>query len=497
MYLLGYDVGSSSIKASLIEAETGNIVGAATSPKKELEIVAPEPGWAEQDPETWWKHVVKATNEIVSETGIDTGDIAAIGISYQMHGLVLVDEDQQPLRSSIIWCDGRAVETGQQAFEELGEEYCLDHFLNSPGNFTASKLKWVKEHQPEVYKKAYKFMLPGDYIAMKMTGDISTTTSGLSEGILWDFKSSNIADQILDHYGISKELVPEVHSNMSEHGELSTKAAKELGLSKGIKVSYRAGDQPNNALSLNVLKPGEVASTAGTSGVIYGVTDKPLYDPQSRVNTFVHVNHDEQNSRYGVLLCINGTGIQFSWLRNTLFKGEDYSYDELNEMAAEVPIGAEGVTVLPFGNGPERPLANADLGARINGIQFNRHHAGHVIRAAQEGIAYALNYGLQIMNNMGMDIDTIRVGHTNMFLSPVFAEAFTNVTSKVVEMYNTDGSVGAAIGAGLGAGVYKDREKAFAGLKKVKTVEPQNDLVVEHTAAYERWHEALNNALQN
>ncbi|MDZ7693734.1 MAG: FGGY family carbohydrate kinase [Balneolaceae bacterium] len=383
----------------------------------------------------------------------------------------------------------------RQAFEELGEQYCLDHFLNSPGNFTASKLKWVKEHQSGIYKKADKFMLPGDYIAMKMTGAVSTTTSGLSEGIFWDFKSNEIADQILDHYGISEDLVPEVHSNMAEHGELSASAADELGLTKGIKVAYRAGDQPNNALSLNVLKPGEVASTAGTSGVIYGVTDKPLYDEQSRVNTFVHVNHDKNTPRYGVLLCINGTGIQFSWLRNTMFKGIDYTYDELNEMAAQVPIGSEGVTVLPFGNGPERPLSNKDLGARITGIQFNRHHTGHVVRAAQEGIAYALNYGLQIMKDMGMDIDTVRVGHTNMFLSPVFAEAFTNVTGKVVEMYNTDGSIGAAIGAGIGAGVYKDRSKAFAGLKKVNTLEPKSDLVVEHTAAYERWHEALQQAL--
>lgn len=495
MYLLGYDVGSSSIKASLIEAEGGKLIGSATSPEKELEISAPEPGWAEQDPETWWKHVVNATRQIVSEAEVNTDDIQAIGISYQMHGLVLVDKDQQPLRPSIIWCDGRAVETGQKAFEELGEEYCLDHFLNSPGNFTASKLKWVKEHEPDIYNRAAKFMLPGDYIAMKMTGDIATTTSGLSEGIFWDFKSSGIATQILEHYGISEDLVPDVFPNMAEHGELSASAAEELGLSEGIKIAYRAGDQPNNALSLNVLNPGEVASTAGTSGVIYGVTDKPLYDEQSRVNTFVHVNHGKDNPRYGVLLCINGTGIQYSWLRNALLNGTSYSYDEMNEMAGKVPIGAEGVSVLPFGNGPERPLANKDLGARINGIQFNRHNVGHVVRAAQEGIAFALNYGLQIMKEMGMEIDTVRVGHTNMFLSPVFAEAFTNVTGKVVEMYNTDGSVGAAIGAGLGAGIYKERSNAFAGLKKVKTQEPEEKLVKRYSEAYYRWHAELERAL--
>ncbi|MDR8390930.1 FGGY family carbohydrate kinase [Aliifodinibius sp. S!AR15-10] len=495
MYLLGYDVGSSSIKASLIEADGGKLISSATSPSKELEISAPEPGWAEQDPETWWTHVVKATKQIVSESGINTSNIEAIGISYQMHGLVLVDENNKSLRPSIIWCDGRAVDIGQQAFEELGEDYCLEHFLNSPGNFTASKLKWVKENEPDVYKKTSKFMLPGDYIAMKMSGDIATTTSGLSEGIFWDFKSNGLADQVLEHYGLSKDLVPEVHPNMAEHGELSAAAAEELGLSKGIKISYRAGDQPNNALSLNVLNPGEVASTAGTSGVIYGVTDKPLHDDQSRVNTFVHVNHTKDNPSYGVLLCVNGTGIQYSWLRNTLLNGTSYSYDDMNEMAAKVPIGAEGISVLPFGNGPERPLANKDLGGRINGIQFNRHNTGHVIRAAQEGIAFALNYGLQIMKEMGMEIETVRVGHTNMFLSPVFAEAFTNVTGKVVEMYNTDGSIGAAIGAGIGAGIYKERSNAFAGLKKVKTQAPESELVNAYSDAYEHWHNELEKAL--
>ncbi|MDX1638389.1 MAG: FGGY family carbohydrate kinase [Balneolaceae bacterium] len=492
MYLLGYDVGSSSIKASLIEVDGGTVVGSAASPEKELEMRAPEPGWAEQDPETWWEHVVNATKKIFSQKpGIDPDDIAAIGISYQMHGLVLVDKNRKPLRPSIIWCDGRAVEIGQKAFEDLGKAYCLDHYLNSPGNFTASKLKWVKEHEPEVYKRADKFMLPGDYIAMKMTGETATTTSGLSEGIFWDFKSSDIADDLLEYYGLSEELIPPVYANMEHHGELTAQAAGDLGLSKGINVTYRAGDQPNNALSLNVLNPGEVAATAGTSGVIYGVTDQPLYDEESRVNTFVHVNHEPGKPRYGVLLCVNGTGIQYSWLRNTLLSGTSYSYDQLNEMAGSVPIGSEGVTVLPFGNGPERPLGNRDLGARINGIQFNRHETAHVVRAAQEGIAFALNYGLQIMKHMGMEIDTVRVGYTNMFLSPVFAETFSNVTGKVVEMYNTDGSVGAAIGAGLGAGVFENREEAFSALKIVKTLEPQDHLASPYREAYGHWFEEL------
>lgn len=496
MYLLGYDIGSSSIKASLVEAETGRRVATAQSPVEELPMEAPEPGWAEQHPDTWWEHVVNVTGNILSETSFPSEEIEAIGISYQMHGLVLVDENRKPLRPSIIWCDGRAVEIGRKAFEELGKETCLRRFLNSPGNFTASKLKWVQENESDLYRKIHKFMLPGDYIAMKLTGNIRTSVSGLSEGILWDYREQKIARSLLEYYGIPESLIPEVLPNFSEQGTLSPSAAEELGLSDSTRVTYRAGDQPNNALSLNVLEPGEIASTAGTSGVIYGVTDRPLFDDFSRVNTFVHVNHEKQKPRYGILLCINGTGIQYSWLKNRLFKDRAMEYERMNDMAGTVPIGSDGVTVLPFGNGPERSLGDLDLGARVNGIAFNRHSASTIIRAAQEGIAFSLNYGLNIMKNMGLEIETIRVGHDNMFRSPVFREAFVNTTETAVELYETDGSIGAAIGAGIGAGIYKNREEAYSGLKKVGTIEPEPGLVPEYREASGRWEEKLERAMK-
>lgn len=494
MLLLGYDIGSSSIKASVVDAATGRLVASAISPEQELPIDAPKPGWAEQSPELWWKHVKVVTAKLLEQDEVSAEAIEAIGISYQMHGLVLVDKNQQVLRPSIIWCDGRAVEIGEGALKELGREYCLEHFLNSPGNFTASKLRWVREHEPDVYKKAYKFMLPGDYIGMKLTGNIATTYSGLSEGILWDYSSGNVANKLLETYNISEELISDLHSNFSKHGILSKEAASELGMKKGTKVTYRAGDQPNNALSLNVLDPGEVAATAGTSGVIYGVTDEPVYDDKSRVNTFIHVNHEQDNPRYGVLLCINGTGIQNSWIKSRLFRNTAI-YDEMNALAAEVPVGSEGVTVLPFGNGPERCLEQREVGGQIRGIDFNRHTEHHIVRAAQEGIAFSFNYGLQIMKSMGMNIGKIRVGLTNMFLSPVFTEAFTNTTGVTVERFKTDGSQGAAIGAGIGAGVFDSREEAFSSLEKVDTVEPDTDLQHQYQDAYHRWEETLNKQL--
>ncbi len=487
--LLGYDVGSSSIKATLMEAETGNVLAMATSPEKELEIIAKKSGWAEQHPHTWWEHVIKATDKLGSKIpGIQ--NVQAIGISYQMHGLVLVDKNKEVLRPSIIWCDSRAVEIGEKAAKQIGEKKCLENLLNLPGNFTASKLKWVMDNEPEIYSKIHKMMLPGDYIAMQMTGEIKTTPSGLSEGIIWNFRQQRIAKLLLDHYGISEELIADVVPTFSVQGELTRAAAEELGLKPGTKISYRAGDQPNNALSLNVLNPGEIAATAGTSGVVYGITEKNDYDSKSRVNTFVHVNHTQQIPRYGVLLCLNSTGILNSWLKHNATDGLDY--ERMNELAGSVKVGSDGLVILPYGNGAERTLENKNLGASIHGLNFNIHNRAHLLRAAQEGIVFALNYGLQIMRQTGVRAKTVRAGNANMFLSPLFAEAFATVTESTVELYNTDGSQGAARGAGIGAGIYKGPEDAFAGLQPVKTIEPNRKLTTDYKEAYERWEKILN-----
>ncbi len=489
MFLLGYDVGSSSIKATLLEAETGLVIASATSPETdELDIIAVKPGWAEQDPEVWWHHVKSATAEIMAKVEIDRSQIDAIGISYQMHGLVIVDKYHRVLRPAIILCDSRAVDIGEQAFDRLGRERCLRQFLNSPGNFTASKLKWVMENEPDIYAKIYKAMLPGDYVAMKMTGDITTTPSGLSEAILWDFENQGLALSLLEHFSITADVIPETVPTFSVQGELSGTAADELGLRPGIKVAYRAGDQPNNALSLNVLNPGELAATAGTSGVVYGIGSEPNYDAKSRVNTFVHVNHNTDNPRYGVLLCVNGTGILNRWLRdNAVGNGKALGYAEMNELAAQTPVGSNGLVILPFGNGAERILENRDVSGSIHGLKFNIHTRCHFLRAAQEGIVFALNYGIGIMREMGIQVDSVMAGYTNMFLSPLFVEAFATVTGARVELYNTDGSKGAARGAGIGAGVYETFEEAFIGLDSEKVIEPNLALAADYQKAYANW----------
>lgn len=496
MLLLGYDIGSSGIKASLVDAESGKELAAGRSPKGELDMQSLRTGWAEQHPGIWWKHLKQVTRLILDKENPDVSRIEALGISYQMHGLVVVDKNHKVLRPAIIWCDGRAVDIGKRAFKELGKEYCQKHLLNSPGNFTASKLKWVKDHEPEHFKKVHKFMLPGDYIAMKLSGEITTTQSGLSEGILWDFQSDSLSTKLLDYYGIPEAMIPETHLNFGVHGTLSAEAAEELGLKKGTKLTYRTGDQPNNALSLNVMEPGEVASTAGTSGVIYGVTDKPVYDEQSRVNTFLHVNHNQKRNRYGVLLCINGTGVQNSWLKRQLFH-ESLNYREMNSKAAKIPVGSDGLRIFPFGNGPERVLTDKNIGARILGINFNRHCTGHVIRAAHEGIAFSLNYGLEVMREMGMAIEAIRAGSSNMFQSQVFSNTLCNTSGLPIELYETDGARGAAIGAGMGAGLFSERKEAFKGLKKISDLEPEAALHEEYCKAYEDWKSKLKELLAN
>ncbi|MCX7726162.1 MAG: FGGY family carbohydrate kinase [Chitinispirillaceae bacterium] len=498
-YLLGYDVGSSSVKATLIEASTGRIVGSATSPNDtELDIISEKPGWAEQHPDTWWAHVLKATEQIRNTSNINFYDVAAIGISYQMHGLVMIDKNLQPLAPAIIWCDSRAVSVGEKAFKEIGKKKCLKYLLNTPGNFTASKLRWVIENKKKLYKSTYKILLPGDYIALKLTGEVNTTPSGLSEGIMWDFLNNRRADFLLEYYEINPDLIPNIVPTFGIQGIVTEEAANLLGVKKGIPVSYRAGDQPNNALSLNVLNPGEIAATAGTSGVVYGVTDIPSYDEAGRVNTFLHVNHTEKQKRMGILVCVNGTGILNRWLKNVLgnWSEKPLSYVEMDKEAAIAPPVADGLYVFPYGNGAERTLGNRYIGASVNGIDLTRHSRAHLLRAAQEGIVFALMRGIDIMRSMGLKSRVIRAGNANMFKSKLFAEVFATVANSAVELYNTDGSQGAARGAGIGAGIYKGFEEAFANLSVVSRIEPKKEWKKIYNEAYSKWNEECNKRLK-
>lgn len=492
MLLLGIDVGTSSIKVSIVDAGTQESLASAQYPDKESDIISVKPGWAEQDPEMWWEHTRKAIQKANASGKYNPKDIGAIGIAYQMHGLVITDREHRVLRNSIIWCDSRAVKIGNKAFEAIGEEKSLSHLLNSPGNFTAAKLAWVKENEPEVYEKIFKVMLPGDFVGLRLTGEVTTSVSALSEGVFWDFRGNRLSEDVINYFSFDKTLFPDVKPVFSEHGRLEKAVAQELGLKEGIPLTYKSGDQPNNALSLNVLQPGEVAATAGTSGVIYGVSDELTYDPQSRVNSFAHVNYQENQKRVGVLLCINGTGSLNRWAKNIF--AQDISYPDMNTLGAQVPAGSQGLRILPFGNGAERMLNNKLIGAHFHNIDLNLHTSGHIFRAIQEGIAFAFRYGLDIMRENGMNPKVIRAGKANLFLSQLFTEAFVNATNVPVELYQNDGSVGAALGSGIGSKTFASEGEAFINSKPLTLVEPK--AAQQYESIYQDWKRLLERQLE-
>jgi len=489
MYFLGIDLGSSSIKLSVLNAEKGVAVCTVTVPDFEMDIIAPKFGWAEQDPEQWWKHIKNGIQQLGNNHQINLKEIAAIGIAYQMHGLVLTDKELNPIRTSIIWCDSRAAAIGNEIYDRIGHNNCQQQILGSPGNFTASKLKWVRDNQPGLFAKAAYMMLPGDFIASRLSGIAQISTSGLSEAALWNFREGRLATEILEAMGIPETIIPEIVPSFGNQATVHADIANELGLDPNTKITYRAGDQPNNALSLNVLRPGEIATTAGTSAVVYAVSQQDIYDKQNRINTFLHVNNTATAKHNGVMLCINGSGILYQWLRKIMSAGNNslLSYDMLNAEAAKVKPGSEDLRFYPFGNGVERIFNNRQASSGIQNLNFNIHQSAHLVRSACEGIVFAMNYGFDVMKSVGVNGQAVRAGNANLFLSPVFREIFTNTTQTTLELYNTSGSEGAARGAAFGYGYYNSLDEAFTGLECIDRIEPKADLCNQYQEIYNHW----------
>lgn len=493
MYFLGYDIGSSSIKIALLNASTNKPVAVLAHPKDELSMTSTQSGWAEQDPESWWDCAAIATKELLVTNQIDPADIKGIGIAYQMHGLVVVDHQQNVLRPSIIWCDSRAVSIGEEAFHTLGHEWSFSHLLNSPGNFTASKLKWVRDNEPQLFDKIHKMMLPGDYIAMKMTGQITTTIPGLSEGMFWDFNQTEMSNALLDHFGINKQLIPDLTEVFGVQGYLTKEAAEILGLREGVPVAYRSGDQPNNAMALGVLAPGQVAATGGTSGVVYGVSETPIFDVRSRINSFAHVNYKKESPVTGALLCINGAGIQYRWIKEHVAR-IGMSYNDLECLVEEVTIGSDGLCMLPFGNGAERMLESKGIGASLHGLNFNVHKNSHLVRAALEGIAFAFVYGIEILNELGLNTRSLRVGNDNLFRSATFSKTIASLTNSEISVLETTGAIGAARGAAYGLGHFNSLKEAMSGDNVVRSFNPEKK--EPYQKAYDNWKNILTDKLK-
>ncbi|MDA9773678.1 FGGY family carbohydrate kinase [Saprospiraceae bacterium] len=493
MYLLGYDIGSSSIKAALVDADTRKTICVVQYPELEMEIVSRRKTWAEQQPEMWWENLCICTKKLLERSSVKNYQIVSVGISYQMHGLVAIDHQQNVLRPSIIWCDSRAVSIGKGAFSGIGMNYCLSNFLNSPGNFTASKLKWIKDNEPDLYEKIDKILLPGEYIAMKLTKVVATSISGLTEGVFWNFKEKRIATEVLDYYELDKSVLPEIKGTFEKIGKITKQAAKQTGLYPGIPITYRAGDQPNNALSLNVLHKGEVAATSGTSGVVYGVVDHLLSDLQSRINSFAHVNYESNYKNLGILLCINGAGIQYSWMKQQVALA-NRTYQDMERMMKSIPVGSEGVCVLPFGNGAERMFNNKNIDSHVHNLQFNRHTRAHLYRASVEGVAFSFVHGLNLLKEMGLKVDKIRVGNDNMFQSDVFSNTIATLMGNQIELVNTTGAVGAALASGVAIENFSSIEEAMSAVRAEKVFEPSLNYA-KCNQAFTYWQDFLDRRL--
>ncbi|MCP4884945.1 MAG: carbohydrate kinase [Flavobacteriales bacterium] len=491
MFYIGFDLGSSSVKAALIDSSTGQTVGITSYPEREMKIISRQNGWAEQDPELWWENCCKVTKKLLAQTGVSSQSIQGIGIAYQMHGMVIVDRDQKVLRPSIIWCDSRAVDIGNDAYRNLGEDKCISHLLNSPGNFTLSKLKWVKENEPEIFEKVDKLLLPGDYIAMKLTDETTTTISGLSEGIMWDFKQNRLADWLFEYMGIGTDVIPTIVPTFSDQGIVTKKASKEIGLPEGIPILYRAGDQPNNALALNALEPGEIAATGGTSGVVCAISDRMQTKESLRINSFAHVNYTPERPLIGKLLNINGAGILYSWMQQNIASKGD-TYQDMNQLAASVPAGSEGLFMLPFGNGAERMLNNHSNGARMSNLNFNIHKKAHLFRAALEAIAFSFVYGIDILKSDGVELSVIRAGNDNLFRSDIFSHTLATLVGADINIIDTTGAVGAARAAGVSSGAFNSLDEAFSADEHIKTYHPLKGKK-NYKEFYKIWKQDLEN----
>lgn len=494
MHYLGIDLGSSSVKVCLADANGKEIASAKAPIDGEMEIISTSSGFAEQNPEDWWAMLTHGIKQL-KEQGHNLANVKAIGIAYQMHGLVAMNDSFIPLRPAIIWCDSRAIPLGEKAFQEIGEEKALKKLLNSPGNFTAAKLAWVKNNEPDIYNKIAFIGLPGDWLAARLTGQLNATVSGLSEGIFIDHSTGQISNDVLNAFSIDKNFIKQPGESFRRFGKVLPTWCDEFGFNADAEVCYVAGDQPNNAFSLSAINPGEVAINAGTSGVLYAVSETPVVDMQQRVNTFAHVTHTTNKPSFGVLACVNGTGIQYSWLRHMLANNGDLSFIDLNNLAKTAPPGCDGLHVFSFGNGAERILNNRNIGASFTNINFHKHGPQHLIRAAQEGIAFSLVYCIEIFKEIGIEIKVLKAGSANLFNSPLFRQIVADTSGIPVEVINADGALGAARGAMVGSQAIDIKTIGSEMIQTVARVEPSENTQL-YRQIYNEWLGELQHQLQ-
>lgn len=472
---LGIDVSTTATKALLVD-EKGTPVGSASS---EYPLSTPRPLWSEQDPACWWNGAVDAIRAVLRKTGADPAGIRGVGLTGQMHGLVLLDGDGRVLRPAILWNDQRTQAQCDRIHETIGKE----RFIERSGNvaltgFTAPKILWVRENEPEVFARARHLLLPKDLVRYELTGDFATDAADASGTVLLDLKSRTWSREITGALGIPAEWLPRIAEGPEVTGRISRRAAELTGLPAGIPVVGGGGDQAAQAVGVGAVSEGIAALTLGTSGVVFATTPGPLVEPQGRLHAFCHSVPGRWHLM-GVMLSAAGS---LRWFRDTFAPGT--GYDELLKPAAGVPAGGEGLLFLPYLTGERTPHPDPLARGAFAGLTL-RHGLPHLTRSVLEGVSFGLRDSFELMKSAGLArIGQIRVsggGARSALWRQILADVFA---CELVTVDTTEGAaLGAALLAGTGCGHWPDVETASAAAVRISgTVSPR----AETSAVYER-----------
>jgi xylulokinase len=485
-FLLGLDIGTSGVKALIMDEKAEKI----TTSTVEYPLKTPKVNWAEQEPTDWWNGTVEAIKQVINKSSVDPKGIKGIGLSGQMHGLVALDKEYKVLRPAILWCDQRTGKQCQYITEKIGAERLID-LVSNPAltGFTAGKLIWVRENEPEIYEKIYKILLPKDYIRFRLTGEFATEVSDASGTLFLDVKKRKWSDELLDELDIDKDILPECFESSVVSGKVNTKASKETGLMEGTPVVGGGGDQAAQAVGTGIIKEGVISSTIGTSGVVFAASDEHHLDPGHTLHTFCHAVKGKWHLM-GVMLSAGGS---LRWLRDTLFedlkaeaekKGVD-TYVLMEEKASDVPVGSEGLIFLPYLTGERAPYADPNARGVFFGLSL-RHTDGHFVRSVLEGVAFGLRDSLEVIKSLDISVKEIRNSGGGA-KSPFWRQIQADINGSPMTTINvTDGgALGVALLAGEGTGVYSSLEDACDAIIKVKSsTDPDKDNVEKYNDYY-------------
>lgn len=469
-YLLGIDIGTSGTKTVLFD-EAGNTIASALG---EYPLYQPNVGWAEQDPEDWWKATFSTIKAVLGKSGVNPSDVKGVGLSGQMHGAVLLDKDNQVLRKAIIWCDQRSSAECDQITSIIGKERLIEITANPAlTGFTASKVMWVKNNEPEIFEKVKKILLPKDYIRFKLTGEFATEVSDASGMQFMDIPKRKWSSEVLDKLGIDKGLLGDVYESQEVSGKVHKAAAELTGLKEGTPVVGGAGDQAAGAVGNGIVRPGVISSTIGTSGVVFAFSENVSIDPKGRVHTFCHA----VPNTWHIMGVTQGAGLSLKWFRDNFCIEEKRTaelmgidpYVLMDQEADRVEAGCSGLIYLPYMMGERTPHLDPNAKGVFFGLSA-KHEKQDMLRAVMEGVVYSLKDCLEIIKEMGVDVSEVRAsgggGKSKLWRqmqSDVFGTEITTINS------SEGGALGVALLAGVGTGVYSSVPEACDAIIKVKT----------------------------